>query len=235
MKLRGLLKGLFFFLRLHIIFEPLARVMRFASGLSAVSKWISRHSPSVKFNDFYSFKRDYNKRYALYDFVRTSEQLDAFDYLEFGVASGLSMRWWTSNNPDPDARFYGFDTFTGLPEDWGPYKKGDMNFGDPPAIGDARITYLTGLFQQTLPKFIKERVLERKLILMMDADLYSSTLFVLASLAPYLKAGDIIFFDEFNVPAHEYLAFNDFVRSFYIKYEVIGAVSNFYQVAIKVL
>lgn len=235
MKLRGLLKGLFFLLRLHIIFEPISKLTRFVAGLSAVSKWINSHSQSVKFNDFYSFKRDYNKRYSLYEHVVNSESLSEFDYLEFGVASGLSLKWWVANNKSPNARFYGFDTFTGLPEDWGPYKKGDMDFGPPPQIGDDRIEYLTGLFQQTLPIFIKERTLDRKLILMMDADLYSSTLYVLTSLAPYLKPGDIIFFDEFNVPAHEYLAFNDFVRSYYIKYEVIGAVSNFYQIAVKIV
>jgi hypothetical protein len=235
MKLRGLLKGIFFFLRLHIIFEPLAKPMRFVSGLSAVSKWISEHNSQPKFNDFYTVKRDYNKRYELYDFVRQSENLQSFDYLEFGVASGLSLKWWVGHNADPDTRFYGFDTFTGLPEDWGPYKKGDMNFGDPPAISDSRVTYLTGLFQQTLPAFVNPSLRQRRLVLMMDADLYSSTLYVLSTLAPYLKSGDIIFFDEFNVPAHEYLAFTDFVRSYYIKYEVIGAVSNYYQIALKVL
>lgn len=235
MKLRGLLKGIFFFLRLHIIFEPISKATRFVAGLSAVSNWISKHSPNVKFNDFYTFKRDYNKRYKLYEFARDSEKLQEFDYLEFGVASGLSLKWWTGNNSNHSARFYGFDTFTGLPEDWGPYKKGDMDFGPPPEIGDSRITYLTGLFQQTLPKFIKEHDLSRRLILMMDADLYSSTLYVLTSLANYLKPGDIIFFDEFNVPAHEYLAFTDFVRSYYVKYEVIGAVSNFYQIAVKIV
>lgn len=235
MKLRGLLKGIFFFLRLHIIFEPISKVTRFVAGLSAVSKWINKHSPNVKFNDFYTLKRDYNKRYSLYQHAITSENLGAIDYLEFGVASGLSLKWWVANNTHLDSKFYGFDTFTGLPEDWGPYKKGDMDFGPPPQINDSRIEYLTGLFQQTLPIFVKERKLDRRLVLMMDADLYSSTLFVLCSLAPYLKAGDIIFFDEFNVPAHEFLAFTDFIRSFYFKYEVIGAVSNFYQIAVKIL
>src|SRR5579871_1165812 len=159
---------------MHIFVEPLAKGMRFISGLSAVSLWISKHSKGVAFNDFYSFKRDYNKRYKLYDHVRVSENLSAFDYLEFGVASGLSLKWWVANNPNPDTRFYGFDTFTGLPENWGPYKKGDMNFGPPPQIADNRVSYLEGLFQQTLPKFIKERQLNRRLVLMMDADLYSS-------------------------------------------------------------
>jgi O-methyltransferase len=47
--------------------------------------------------------------------------------------------------------------------------------------------------------------------------------------------GDIIIFDEFNVPMHEFKAFAEWVSSYYIKYEVIGAVNNFYQIAVKIL
>ncbi len=69
----------------------------------------------------------------------------------------------------------------------------------------------------------------------MDADLYSSTLYVLASLTPILQKDDIIFFDEFNVPMHEYKVFTDYTNSYYINYEVLGSVNNFYQVAVKIL
>jgi hypothetical protein len=57
---------------------------------------------------------------------------------------------------------------------------------------------------------------------------------VLTTLAPFIKKGDILFFDEFNVPMHEFKAFTEWVSSFYIDYEVLGAVNNFYQVAIKI-
>ena len=65
----------------------------------------------------------------------------------------------------------------------------------------------------------------------MDADLFSSTIFVLSQLYPYLKNGDIIFFDEFNVANHEFLAFKIFTGSFYVKLRPVGAVNNFYQTA----
>jgi len=68
----------------------------------------------------------------------------------------------------------------------------------------------------------------------MDADLYTSTLFVLTSLSHILEKGDILIFDEFNVPMHEFKAFSEWTASYYIKYEVIGAVNNFYQVAIRI-
>jgi hypothetical protein len=69
---------------------------------------------------------------------------------------------------------------------------------------------------------------------MLDADLFSSTLFTLTSLAPFLKKGDIILFDEFVVPTHEYLAYQQFIESYYIKLELIGVANNYYFVAFKV-
>jgi hypothetical protein len=68
----------------------------------------------------------------------------------------------------------------------------------------------------------------------MDADLYTATLYVLTLITPYLRPGDVIFFDEFNVPQHEYKAFTEWANSFYINYEVLGAVNNYYQIAVKI-
>jgi hypothetical protein len=68
-------------------------------------------------------------------------------------------------------------------------------------------------------------------IIHLDADLYTATLFVLMQLFPYLKTGDLIFFDEFSVPTHEFKAFDEFTQACYIKLKPIGAVNNFYQTA----
>lgn len=56
----------------------------------------------------------------------------------------------------------------------------------------------------------------------MDADLYSSTLYAFTMLSPIIQKDDIIIFDEFNVPLHEFKAFTEWTRSFYIDYEVLG-------------
>jgi hypothetical protein len=64
----------------------------------------------------------------------------------------------------------------------------------PPSIDDKRVKFYQGLFQQTLPGFLTELDNSRRNIIMMDADLYSATLYVLTSLAPFLKKDDIIFF-----------------------------------------
>jgi len=93
------------------------------------------------------------------------------------------------------------------------------------------------LFQDTLYDFINTHDLKNgtRKIIHLDADLFSSTIFVLSTLAQYLNDGDILFFDEFNVPNHEFYAFKIFTDTFYIKYELLGAVNNFYQVAFKIV
>lgn len=139
-----------------------------------------------------------------------------------------------TNISHPDARFYGFDTFTGLPEDFGPYKKGTFNSGTIPTIRDGRGKFFQGLFQQTLPGFLKTFDHSKRTVIMMDADIYSATLFTLTSLAPYLKTNDIILFDEFVVPTHEFLAYRNFIDSYYIQLELIGVANNYYFAAFKV-
>jgi hypothetical protein len=137
-------------------------------------------------------------------------------------------------NTNPDSRFYGFDTFEGLPEKWGNYTKGDF-FSNIPNITDSRLKFIKGLFQDTLNNFLKDSDLNKRLIIHLDADLFSSTLFVLTTLAPFFKKGDIILFDEFNVPNDEFSALEIFCRSYYINYELLSATKNFFQVGIKII
>ncbi len=233
MFLRGKFKGLFFVLRAHVFFP--SHYLLFFSQLSKLSRWISKHKKEG-YSDFYSLKFEYDKREFLFNYVIEKEQLmDPVDYLEFGVSKGDSFRWWTKKLSHPDTRFHGFDTFTGLPEDWGPFKKGDMSSGDSlPEIKDDRFKFHVGLFQQTLLPFLADYDPSRKKIIHMDADLYTATLYVLTLMTPYLRKGDVIFFDEFNVPNHEFKAFDEWTKSFYINYEVLGGVNNYYQVAIKI-
>jgi O-methyltransferase len=232
-RLRGRLKGYFFVLKFHR-FAPY-KIFGFLSHLGELSEWISKNR-NLRYSDFYTSTFDYSRRYELYSYLIENEDLDKpIDYLEFGVSKGLSFRWWAEHISDPESRFYGFDTFTGLPEDWGSFKKGEMdNNNEPPRMDDNRCSFYQGLFQQTLPGFLKKWEPERRKVIHMDADIYSATLYVLTSISPFLSKNDIIIFDEFNVPMHEFKAFSEWVKSYYINYEVLAATNNFYQLAIKI-
>jgi hypothetical protein len=84
-----------------------------------------------------------------------------------------------------------------------------------------------------LPQFIEANKLDmyQPKIIHLDADLYTATLFVLTQLYPYLQKGDLIFFDEFSVATHEFKAFEEFAKAFYVKLKPVAAVNNFYQTA----
>ncbi len=230
------IKITFISLRLHVFFNLFSGFFSNLNYLSKLSAWANKNR-KIEYNDFPS-KWNYEKRYPLYQWVLEKENLviNPVNYLEFGVAGGQSFRWFLSQITNPGSRFYGFDTFTGLPEDFGVYKKGMFNNNtQAPLINDKRVQFYQGLFQQTLPGFLKELDNSKRNIIMMDADLYSATLYVLTSLAPFLKKDDIIFFDEFAVPTHEFKAFHDFVQSYYINLKLIAAANNYYFAAFKVV
>ncbi len=229
------IKALFFRFKLHIFIKPFEGVLLNAAYLSKLSRWIDK-TPDGKINDFYNNKVNYTDRFKLHEFVIKEEiQNQPIDYLEFGVASGIAFKWWVEKNENPGSRFFGFDVFTGLPEDFGVMKKQHYDTaGQTPNIQDDRVTFIKGLFQDSLPGFLNDYKPQQKKVVHMDADLYSSTLFVLTKLIPFLEKDDIIIFDEFGVPTHEFRAFSDIVSSYNLRYEFLGAVNNYLQIAIKI-
>jgi len=228
-------KAFFILFRIGNVFKFLSKPLKLVAYLFDFSYWANKQK-NVEFNDFLTLKFIPNARYELYKFLIEKEHLNSepINYLEFGVASGYSFRWWLNNINHSDSRFYGFDTFEGLPENWGLYKKGDMTPDTIPQFSDPRAVLIKGLFQDTLFDFLRSFPNDRRKVINMDADLYSSTIFVLTTLAPFLRKGDIIIFDEFGSPLHEFRAFMDFANSFYIEYQTLGAVNNFLQIAVMI-
>jgi len=129
-------------------------------------------------------------------------------YLEFGVFEGRSMRWWSRNLSQPEARLVGFDSFEGLPENWRPgIDAGHFQTGRPPEIDDSRVSFEVGWFDETLPGFDVPD--HDQLIVNVDSDLYSSASTVLHWLEPHVRPGTMIYFDEFPDRDHEMKAFNE--------------------------
>ncbi|HEV3252116.1 MAG TPA: TylF/MycF/NovP-related O-methyltransferase [Puia sp.] len=239
MKLFKFLKDFLLYTGVFRILSPLNNLFLFIRNFNKLRKWISlNNKQGLLINDFYAYKRNYAKRFELYKAVSAHYGLNQREmiYLEFGVASGESFYWWVQNNGHPGSRFFGFDTFEGLPENWGGfYKKGDMAHEMKDLnIEDKRALFVKGIFQETLTGFTRNHHSEltgKPKLIHLDADLFSSTIFVLSQLYPYLNKGDLILFDEFNVANHEFFAFKIFTDTFYVKLRLIGAQNNFYQTA----
>lgn len=236
-KTNAYVKGVILWLQPGVLFGFLAKPLLFISNLLSLTRWIATQQKRKIYSDFYVHDRDHERRYLLHNHILNKESLANLPiiYLEFGVSQGNSFRWWTNMNRHAQSEFYGFDTFEGLPEDWGTYDKGAMA-APIPDLDDDRCHFIKGLFQDTLVDFVKNHPLQgKRKVIHLDADLFSSTIFVLTTLARELQPGDILLFDEFNVPNHEWSAFKIFTESFYVKTQLLGAVNNYYQVGFKVL
>ncbi len=229
-------KSLFMKWRLHGVIEPFTGLLQNTYFMSKLSKWRSNTKVNG-YNDWYQGSWDYNRRYNLYEAVSKAENLSntSIDYFEFGVCGGQSFKWWLEHNKNADSKFYGFDTFEGLPEDFGPFSKGSMAVAlESLNISDPRAGFYKGLFQDSLVPFLEQYKSGKKKLIHLDADLFSATLFSLSQLYRFLNDGDILLFDEFAVPKHEFMAFKIFTESFYLNYEVIGAANNYLFLAVKI-
>jgi hypothetical protein len=164
-------------------------------------------------------------RRAVWDVVADQVRARKVLYLEFGVHRGASMRYWSGALRHPDSRLHGFDSFEGLPEDFdvaGGYPKGRFSTGGvAPEIDDPRVEFFTGWFEETLPAY--EPPEHDVLLVTLDADLYSSTIFVLNQLRSWIRPGTFLYFDDLSRPEHEPKAFDEFIRESGLRFQAVAA------------
>lgn len=184
--------------------------------------------------DYPIFDYEYRDRRLLYAHVNEHVLKNRpVDYLEFGVAGGQSFRDWLSLNTCPESRFVGFDSFEGLPEDWhaGNREKGAFSQnGVIPNIKDPRGSFVKGWFNQTLEPFLAGFTPERQLVLHLDADLYSSTLYVLMTLNRVIRRGTVMIFDDFQ-PRDDFAAFHHWAKACGRNWRILAARRDHYKLA----
>jgi len=143
-------------------------------------------------------------------------------YLEFGVARGRSMQFWSTHLSNPQSILHGFDSFEGLPESGGPWIKGQFGTGGCiPTIDDERVCLFKGWFDVVLPTYTVPP--HDVLIINIDVDLYTSTMCVLRHMYPHIKNGTFIYFDEMNHPDHEQRAFDEFLTESGLQFRAVAA------------
>jgi O-methyltransferase len=168
----------------------------------------------------YDVSNRVENRLRLFDLVAQQVSDRVVLYLEFGVAKGSATRYWSNLLRNPESKLHGFDSFEGLPEDWA-FPKGYFNVdGQLPQIDDPRVQFFKGWFNETLPNY--KLPPHEELVLILDADLYSSTIFVLNTLEKVIVPGTYLYFDDFNYRNDELRAFDEFVKRTGMKFSVIG-------------
>jgi hypothetical protein len=171
----------------------------------------------------YKIPNRFRHRNDLFDLIATEVGDREAVYLEFGVYYGDSMRYWSKLLKNPGSVLHGFDSFMGLPEPWKDNaRKGSFSTrGEVPEFDDPRVKLFIGMFSDVLPDYHVPEI--RPLIINIDADLYSSTIYVLRALRGSIASGTYIYFDEFFSREHELRAFDEFIRETGLKFRLRGA------------
>ena len=136
------------------------------------------------------------------------------DYLEFGIYRGYTI-WHAQRSATrlglTDMRFFGFDSFQGLPEVEGADGRAAIFVpGDYRCTREdvermltehgfdwSRAALVDGYFDRSLtPELRRGHAMTRAALVMVDCDLYQSTVPVLAFVADLLQDGTVMLFDD---------------------------------------
>jgi O-methyltransferase len=201
------------------------------------------------FQFFYFYKRTLIYRKLLEKITKYSSREDLFDNLikkedeiqiiEFGVFIGYSLNYFSKLNINSKSKFFGFDSFEGLSDEWnygfmGGKKKGYFKLDDDNKLlnfNDNRVTLIKGYFNKTLRQNLKLFSKNQETFVHFDADLYSSTLFCLTTLHNHFD-NYIAIFDEF--PMHECSALHDYISSYNVNIKFLACTKDKVRVACRI-
>jgi hypothetical protein len=173
--------------------------------LQEKSKLESKLENNLVEETFSNFKEHFKKSVLLDDIlqireyaIKTSLLNDKdkdkdFYYLEFGFFKGTSANFFSRYVN----KFYVFDSFEGLREDWiGTIDpKGSFNLNKQIPKLNSNVEPVVGWVENSLEDFLKKHNPKINFV-HLDMDTYSSTKFTLEKLKPYLVKNAIIIFDE---------------------------------------
>jgi hypothetical protein len=157
--------------------------------------------------------------------------------LDLGVWIGWSTRLISDACERP---VYGFDTFSGLVEDWHVddqivIKRGTFALSEPlaqrfmrdtgvslhdglPAALGRQVQFIKGSTYDTLAPFLADRPGAPIRLFHMDLDTYESCLHALETCKDHFIAGSILVFDEYLVTNGEMLAFYEFQSKYQLEW-----------------
>jgi len=149
------------------------------------------------------------------------QKLPPGDYYEFGVYKGFSL-WFAYKMAQEfeyfDMNFFGFDSFEGMPEIKAKDRQEDLS-GNMFAKGNfaaslefvksnlkkrgvnmEKVKLVKGFYEDSLKKeIIKQYEMKKAAVILVDCDLYSSSLKVLQFILPLLQKEAIILFDDYGL------------------------------------
>lgn len=176
----------------------LARNLSLCGDVATYGYWLRESGLDVRL----SIRREH-----LWNHILDKCQHGPVYVLEYGVAWGYTTNYFLTQSNNPNLRWFGFDTFRGLPQDWmrgmitheprGAFDAGGLT----PNLSDPRLTWVIGECVARTRDLLEldeftNGLRNSQIVLILDLDLFQPTSEILKMSDPYLKAGDLVLFDE---------------------------------------
>lgn len=224
----------------------------------AMSPWLGRNGSLHGLHYGGKYRLPEMKWTASPEFVLLANELasPAFDVYQFGVYSGGSMRDIVQRMITPYGTLWGFDSFTGLPEEargvklegkhWNPgawSSASALNESSPHALfarlrskigrNDGPVVFVRGFFNKSLTSTLKRRMgLQPALLVDVDVDLYLSARQCLTYMLSngLLIPGSLVRYDDWKGDANwgETRAHEELTAEWKIKWRTIEVARHKY-------
>lgn len=201
--MKKIFKALLTELSRFILLANRIKVFLIPTELQKKSKLENKIDENLVEETFQNFKEHFKKsvlfkdisqirEYAIKTSLLNDKQKDYY-YLEFGVFKGTSTNFFSKYVN----KFYAFDSFEGLKEDWigTGDAKGSFNLDKQIPKLDTNVEPIIGWVENTLEDFLKKHNPKINFV-HLDMDTYNPTKYTLEKLKPYLVKNAIIIFDE---------------------------------------
>jgi hypothetical protein len=138
-----------------------------------------------------------NSRERVWDDLGSSLLGEKIQGIELGVAWGYLTYYWFTNGKPEIVSWDAYDLFTGLPRAWRSSPEGSFsNGGKTPDLHDPRIRWHVGFVEETIQELQIAKNREFALAIFFDLDIFEPSHVAWEKIKPFLRAGDILYFDE---------------------------------------
>lgn len=176
--------------------------------------------PSFRYSHYFSLVRSLTNYFPKEETVRTAMAFTSHskmegDYLEFGVWNGKTFAaayHFAQLMNMRSMKFYAFDSFEGLPkitgvdrDDYKEFRQGEYACNIDTfkknilkkKVSLNKVHLIPGWFDKVLNEETKNKLpLKKAAIILIDCDLYESTVPVLNFITDYIQSGTVVIFDD---------------------------------------
>tara|TARA_B100001248_G_C27390884_1_gene462292 strand:+ start:1584 stop:2309 length:726 start_codon:yes stop_codon:yes gene_type:complete len=201
----------------------------YKTNLYAILREKSMQDASIYVQQYVSEACVFEEKMGIWNYTinKIKESVHGDKCLEFGVWKGESINYFSKHLKNE--KFYGFDSFFGLAEDWSgqSYGKGSFNLNGKIPRTNKNVKLISGFYDKSIEPFVKNELKDTHLkFIHIDSDTYEAAKTIFEKLKKNIYPGTLILFDDYfgylDWRNGEYKALNEFCENNKLTYKYLA-------------